>query len=277
MIIFAAPLVVTACTATRPSAPSAPAPAPLESIGTVTEAGLPCTQATTVARQVLLKLGYTIDKVEPAKSGQPGRVVGLRNTGWTPRIAEDGDVYRTQITVRCSDTGSTFEGATSEGFTRRLGLRRDFPDTVTAVIQQPARRAHVHKEPEEGLIISVEPQRGRTASAVFGTDLPASGITPVQVKIDNRTARTYGVSRERVKLVTQDGRNAPPLTTGELADKLGASVSGQLESKLIAEGDLGPGANRIGFMYFPAAAYRRATIILLDRETDEPEGFNVEF
>lgn len=267
-------LSLSACTATQPGEPpSAPA---MESIGSVTEAGMTCVQATGVARRALLKLGYTIESVEAAKSGVPGKVVGLRNTGWTPRIAEDGDQYRTVIAVRCSDAGSTFDGATSEPFTRRMGLRRDYPPAIAAVIQQPVRAPRVRAEPDEGLIISVEAQRSRDASAVFGLDLPASGITPVQVKIDNRTDRTYAFSRERVKLVTQDGRNAPALTADDLSAKVGSSGA-VLEGKLIADGDLQPGANRTGFMYFPAAAYRRATIILLDRENDEPEGFNVEF
>lgn len=236
-----------------------------------------CAQATGVARQAVLKLGYTVEAVEPAKSGVPGRVVGLRHTGWTPRIAEEEDVYRTEITIRCSDSGSTFDMATSEGFTRRLSLRRDFPPAIAAVVQQPIRRPRIREEPDQGLIIAVEAQRSRDAHAVFGADLPASGVTPVQVKIDNRTERTYAFSRERVKLVTQDGRNAAPLTAHDLAAKLGTNLPAQLEGKLIADGDLGPGANRSGFMYFPAAAYRRATIILLDRENDEAEGFNVEF
>lgn len=263
-----------ACTATQPQAPVA-GPA-VESIGSVTESGMTCAQATGVARRALLKMGYTVESVEAAKSGVPGKVVGLRNTGWTPRIAEDGDVFRTVITVRCSDSGSTFDGTTSEPFTRRLGLRRDFPDAIAAVIQQPVRPPKVRDEPEEGLIINVQTQRSRDASSAFGLDLPASGITPVQVKIENRTDRTYGFSRERVKLVTQDGRNAPPLTGRDLSEKTGSSGAA-LEAKLIAEGDLEPGGSRTGYMYFPAAAYRRATIILLDRENDEPEGFNVEF
>jgi hypothetical protein len=248
----------------------------MESIGSVTEAEMTCAQATGIARRALLKLGYTIEAVEAAKSGAPGKVVGIRNTGWTPRIVEDGDVYRTVITVRCSDSGSTFEGATSEPFGRRLGLRRDFAPAIAAVVQQPIRRPKVSDEPEDGLIINVHAQRSRDASSAFGLDLPASGITPVQVKIENRTDRTYGFSRERVKLVTQDGRNAPPLTGQDLSEKAGSSGPA-LEAKLIAEGDLAPGGSRVGYMYFPAAAYRRATIILLDRENDEPEGFNVEF
>lgn len=275
LLLVCLPVFLTACSMTQGS-PGKVAP-PMETIGSVTEAGMTCAQATGVARRALLKLGYTIESVEPAKSGVPGKVVGLRNTGWTPRIAEEGDIFRTEITVRCSDSGSTFDGTTTEGFSRRLGLRRDYAPAIAAVIQQPVRAPRVRQEPEQGLIIVVEAQRSREANAVFGVDLPASGITPVQVKIDNRTDRTYAFTRERVKLVTQDGRHAPPLTTKELSARLGASLPAQLESKLISETEVGPGAQHSGFMYFPAAAYRRASIILLDRENDEPEGFNVEF
>src|SRR5262249_25634127 len=120
-------------------------------------------------------------------------------------------------------------------------------------------------------------KRSRDARAIFGVDLPTAGITPLELKIDNRTERTYAFSRARVKVVTQDGHESHPLREKDLAAKLGDTVSTQLAAKLIAEGDLAPGGGRTGFMYFPAAAYRRATVILLDRESDEPEGFNVEF
>jgi hypothetical protein len=253
------------------------APPQLHSVATVTERDLPCTQATTIARQALIKLGYTIESVEAAKPDAPGRVAGIRNTGWTPRIAESGTVYTTVIEVKCSDAGATFEALSDEGFTRRIGLRRDFPPAVAGLLARKVKRPRAKREPDRGLLITVEPQRGRDAGAEFGADLPASGVTPVRLKIENRTERTYGFEREQVKLMTQEGRRVEPLRDKEIENRLGTPLQSQLAAKLITDGDLQPGATRSGFVYFPAAAYRRATIIMLDRESDEPEGFSVEF
>jgi hypothetical protein len=274
-------LLVTGCSAGRqgtgPGESKPPAAPALQSVARVAENGMPCSQATAIARQALLKLGYTVAAVEAAKPGAPGRVVGERNTGWTPRIAETGSVYTTAIQVTCSDTGATFEALTDEGFTRRMGLRRDFPPAIAELLTRKVNRPRAKQEPDRGLLISVEPQRGRDAGSEFGTDLPASGVTPVRLKIENRTERTYGFERAQVKLVTQEGRRVDALAVDVLGQRLGEPLQAQLAAKLITDGDLTPGATRTGFMYFPAAAYRRATIILLDRESDESEGFTVEF
>jgi hypothetical protein len=152
-------------------------------------------------------------------------------------------------------------------------MRRDFPLAIAAVIAQPTRRPRAKKEPDQGVLITLEPQRSRESTAEFGADLPASGVTPVRMRIENRTTRTYGFQRAQVKMVTQEGKRVDALAPSSI----GGGLQGQLEQKLIAEGDLAPGAMLNGFMYFPSSAYRRASVLLLDRDTDEGEGFAVEF
>jgi len=127
------------------------------------------------------------------------------------------------------------------------------------------------------LIIEVEPQSSHQALAQFGVDLPAVGITPVQVKLENKTQRAYGFEVEKVRLVSQEGTRVASLSLGEAAEKAGPGARAELEKKLITNGDLAPGAKRVGFLYFPSSAYSRATVTLIDRESDETEGFSVEF
>ena len=99
--------------------------------------------------------------------------------------------------------------------------------------------------------MAVEALRSSDARSGRGFDLPADGVTRVRLTIDNRTDRTYAFAGTRVRLESQEGARAKPLTDAETVIK--------------------------GFLYFPASAYRRATVVLIDQETEEEEGFSVEF
>ena len=251
--------------------------AQLQSVAHATEPGMTCSQATGVARRALLKLGYTISTVEPAKAGAPGKVVGLRHSGYTPYVPESDDVYTTVVQVQCSDNGSEFQALSNESFFQRMDLRKAFASAINAMGERKVDRPRVKTAPDLGLLIAVEPQRGRQAGAEFGADLSASGITPVQVKIENRTERTYSFQRDQVTLVTQEGKRMDALDPAAIGGRLGDGLRAQLEQKSIHEGQLAPGATLQGFLYFPVSTYHRATIVLLDLASEEPEGFTVEF
>ena len=107
--------------------------------------------------------------------------------------------------------------------------------------------------------------RGSEASAEFGYDLSASGITPVRVKIDNRSDRTYAFSADAVQLVTQEGARTPPLTDAS-TDKLAGSLQPTVRKKRIPDATLAPKDVLTGFVYFPVSTYRRATVVLIDQE-----------
>ncbi len=259
-----------------------PAPAPAakpdeSATARASQPGMPCSQATRVAREALIKMGYLIEKVEPAKPGVPGRVAGTKNAGWNASDPKAGTAYAAQITVTCSDRGADFEGRTDEGFLARMSFRQEFAKTIAALSERKVTRPRVDDRPETGLLISVEPLRGPDATAEFGVDVTASGVTPVRVRIDNKTERTYQFAGEGVRLVSQDGARSSALDPQQAAAKLPATVGKSLQDKLIGDGEIAPGATRAGFLYFPAAAYRRATLLLVDRATEESEGFRVEF
>ena len=190
---------------------------------------------------------------------------------------EAGNEYTVMVRITCSNQGVAFEAITDESFGVRLGFRDSFATQIAAMAQRRVQRPRIDDTPRPGLLIAVEPQRNREAKAEFGADLPALGITPVRVKIDNRTTRTYGFQSEKVQLVTQDGRRVAALPLEQVIGKVDAQARAAVREKSIADGDLSPGASRSGFLYFPASAYRRAKVVVMDRDNDEAEGFSVEF
>jgi hypothetical protein len=240
------------------------------------QTGMPCTEAQRVAKGALLRLGYSPDAAVAAQPGMPGTVIGHKNSGWSTATPEPGVEYTATVTITCSNQGAQFDAQTDEPFPGSMTFKGDFARTIQAVAARRINRPRLAERPATGLVISVEPLRGGDASAEFGSDLTASGITPVRLKIDNRTDRTYAFAADSVQLVSQEGERVEPLSDAK-AGALSPDLQAALSKKRIADGRLAPQAVLSGFLYFPAAAYRRATLILIDQETEEEEGFSVEF
>jgi hypothetical protein len=240
------------------------------------ETGMPCTEAQRVAKGALLRLGYHPETVAAAQPGVPGTVVGRKNSGWATASPVPGDEYTATVTITCSNQGAQFEARTDEPLPGSFSFKSNFAKAIRTVAERRITRPRLKERPQTGLVISVEPLRGGDASAEFGTDLTASGITPVRVKIDNRTDRTYAFAADGLQLVTQEGERVEPLPDDETA-KLAASARDYLRKKRIEDGQVAPKAVRSGFLYFPVSTYRRATLVLIDQETEEEEGFSVEF
>lgn len=238
---------------------------------------MPCSEAARVAKGALFRLGFEPQLVTAPQPGIPGRIVGRRNTGWSMANPEPGTEYTATVTITCSNQGADFEAQTDEPIPASLTFKRDF---VAAIEQVAARgktiRPRLAEQPEAGLVISVEPLRGAEASAEFGADLSASGITPVRLKIDNRSDRTYAFAADGVLLVTQEGERVEALADDSAAE-LAGSLQSTVRKKRIADAQIAPQGVLSGFLYFPVSAYRRATLVLIDQETEEAEGFSVEF
>jgi hypothetical protein len=234
--------------------------------------GMPCAPAVRVARAALLRLGYTVVSAEGASAGHPGKVVARKSTGWSGPDPQAGEQYTATVIVSCSDSGSELEASTDEPWLGGVRFRSDFPRTVDELAERrPARPST--DAPASGLVVSVEPLRSSEAVSEFGVDLPAAGISAVRLRIDNRTERTYVFRSSAVRLTSEAGTSAEPLGTDEVAPAL----TEQLAAKRIADGDIGPGQTLSGFLFFRASAYKRASVGLTDRETDETEGLSIEF
>jgi hypothetical protein len=263
VLLGAAPL---ACTATHYGL----------SYSDVAQPGMSCSEAARVASATLLRLGFSPELVDAPQPGAPGKVVGHKNSGWSAGTPEPGTEYTATVTVKCSNQGAEFEAETDEPIPASLTFKTDFRSTIEKVASRRVTRPRLNDEPEAGLLIAVEPLRGGDVSGEFGSALNAAGITPVRVKIDNHTDRTYAFAAARVQLVTQEGERMDPLAAERTA-QLSASLQSTLRQKQIPDGEILPKGTATGYLYFPASAYRRATLVLIDQATDEEEGFSVEF
>lgn len=236
---------------------------------------MPCSEAARVARGALLRLGYDGRVVTAPQPGTPGTISGTKAGGYSAMRQETTSLYTATVTVTCSNEGAQFDAATDEPFPASLTFRDDFAKAVHEVaarrLQRPPR---ADGRPETGVIIALEALRGTDVPRVFGASL--QGITPVRLKIENRTERTYVFAAERVRLQMQEGDRATALSPARAAARAGAAAPALTRAHL-ADTVIAPGATIEGYLYFPAAAYRRATVALLDQATDEVEGFSVEF
>lgn len=239
--------------------------------------GMPCREATRVARGALLRLGYMIEKVELAQPGVTGLVTGRKQAGWMPSSPEAGDSYAAEIRITCSDQGSEFEAVSEAPFGERLEFRKKLPEAIAKIAERRTARPRLKEKAEVGMVIEVEPLRRLRATDELGIDPTVSGVTPVRLRLENRTERAYLFERSKVTLVSQDGNRAQPLSPQQVAAKFRDSIAQTMSDRLIAEGEVAPRGVLTGFLYFPAAAYRRATLLLIDSASEEVEGFSVEF
>jgi len=240
------------------------------------QANMPCSEAVRVASGALLRLGYSPELIAAPRPGAPGKIVGHKNSGWSAATPEPGTEYTATVTVTCSNQGAEFDAVTDEGIPAALTFGPDFKAALDKVAARHVTRPRLNDQPETGLLIAVEPLRGADAAAEFGNDLSSSGITAVRVKIDNHTDRTYDFTTAGVQLVTQEGERIEPLADAQLA-QLATSLHPILQKKRLGDATIAPQAVLSGFLYFPASAYRRATLVLVDQATEEEEGFSVEF
>lgn len=240
------------------------------------EPGMPCTEAARVAQAALMRLGFSPDAVALPRPGMPGTIVGRKHSEWSSATAESGSVSTVTVTITCSNQGAQFDAVTDEPFPGVLSFKTDFPAAIQTAAARGVARPELKDRPESGLVIRIEPLRGDEAAAEFGADLTTAGITPVRLTIDNRTERTYAFTATAVQLVTEEGERVEPLADDQ-SGALGAELRAAMRRKRIADAAIAPRAVLSGFLYFPASAYRRATLVLVDQETDEEEGFSVEF
>ncbi|HSP98741.1 MAG TPA: hypothetical protein VL049_16080 [Candidatus Dormibacteraeota bacterium] len=239
--------------------------------------GMPCAEADRVARAALLRLGYDGDVVTPAQPGAPGQVAGHKAGGYDYVTNAATRQYTATVAITCSNAGATLDATTDEPLPGSLTFKSDFASAADAVAARRIQRPRLASRPESGVVIAIEPLRGSDARTALGVDLPAAGVTPVRLTIDNRTERTYAFAATGVRLESQEGERTAPLTAAEVGTRAGAGAQQAATEHAIADAAIAPHAAIKGFLFVPASAYRRATVVLIDQETEEEEGFSVEF
>jgi hypothetical protein len=119
-------------------------------------------------------------------------------------------------------------------------------------------------------------QEPTTVFADGGSAVGPTGVTPVRVRITNRTTRHYSFRRRDVVLRTDDGRRVRPFTDHDLSARLGAATA-TLQSETLQDGPVVPAATISGVLFFPFDAYVGARVELVDTDSDEAEGFSIDF
>lgn len=240
-----------------------------------------CAEATQSAVQAVRTLGYTVSEVKRATPTEPGLVVGVRDVGFAAANPVSGGQQTMKVRVSCSDAGSSFEAVSDEGGFAQLSFPSRFASVVKKEISTKTVRQTRPAEEARGLIVTMEPARSGDSIGVFGGDLPGAGVTPVKVEINNRSDRRYTFAANRVTLVTTQGKRekalAPNVAASTAAQGGLAGMTETLRDHAVAEGEIGAGDTRSGYLYFRASTYRRARIVFTDIESEEPEGFSIGF
>jgi hypothetical protein len=255
---------------------------------------LTCEQANEYAYHTLQTMGFTITRFEPAAAGRPGTIRGTREEQGTQNVT---------VKVTCGRGDAEIDASEDGKFLGQLEFKRGFYLAFTATAAQAAVSAAVAREQAErplaqknvkGLQVLLEPVGGLGAKLDFDLDLAAAGVLPVRVTINNFTTRTYIVDPTDIVLAQKDGTRVGPMTVAETAQRIEdagsreasgseaavpdtAEVTRRLQARLLRGHTVS--ANQIvkGYLFYPLAAYVKGRATLEDQESEETEGFVVEF
>lgn len=254
----------------------------------VREANVTCAQGLHAAREAIRSLGYSIEAVESAHDGQPGSVTAVRRTGWSARNPEAGDDLHARAEVDCDDSGARVRVFTQESGVARARFPGQFREAYRAALarSRPAAaassvaatgRVDQRREAERGLVVHVLPLRPQESGLIPGVDLASAGLIAVRVDIRNGTDRAYALDPAELRLVTIEGRRREPIAEAELIRRIGATSAAALRDAMLQAAKIAPGESRSGHVFFEAATYGRASLRLIDVESEEAEGISIRF
>jgi len=224
---------------------------------------LSCEEANRLAYRTVTTLGYTIGSLQVATPGQPGHILAEKEG------AKDG-----KVTITCSGSGATVEPEKTGlpipslvGAAERPG---EFPQIFvqTFNILRSSKEIAEKQGPEKGLAMTLTRLNSFESQMELGADLPAGGILPIKVVVSNNTPRPYGLEVSKVFLQPAGGSGRVAPMTPPAAGQ-GKALQGDVT--------LQPGQTVTGYLFYPAGDYSSARTMLIDKETEEREGFSVQF
>jgi len=220
-----------------------------------------CEEANRLAYRTVTVLGYSAASLQVASPGQPGYILA------TKEGAQDG-----RVTVTCMSSGAIVEPEkTGIPIPSLAGGERpnEFPQAFMRAfnILRNTQEVVAKQGPEKGLTMTMTRLNSFESQIELGTDLPANGILPIKVVISNNTPRPYGFDASQVVLMSAGGGRVSPVappTAGQ-----GKTLQGDITIQ--------PGQMLTGYLFYPAGSYSSARTTFVDKETDEGEGFSVQF
>jgi len=254
---------------------------------------LTCEQANDYALRTLQGMGFNISGFEPAGIGRPGVLRGSRDEGqkWAQVVT---------VEITCTGQGADFNPYEDGKWLGQVDFKRAFYMSFTAVAAQSAANAATAREearrpPTEkkgqGLQVLLSPVRGLGAKLDFDVDIACGGVLPVIVTVNNLTPRTYKIDPADIVLVQKDGTRVHPLLVDAAAQHIAAQpakdgaaplpdageVQRRLQAKLLTTTVLPENQTAKGYLFYPLADYVKGRVTLEDKESEETEGFVVEF
>ncbi len=229
------------------------------------EKGLTCGDAHRIALEAVGRMGYTVAETTRPAAGVPGIILASRQEGTKKRAL--------MVSVVCTGQGAAIEAKPESGGMAEVNFPAEFRRSFTAAA---ANQAPPRPPAEHGMdvLMTFERDGGRQQ---LGIDLSAVGVLPVRVRITNHTARVYQFKADRVAMQNTAGERLAPLSVNDLRKKLAADPSPALQQKMLTSADIEPGQTVSGFLLLPFDSYSRARVELIDRASDESEGFTIEF
>ena len=258
----------------------------------VRRSNLSCDEANRYAFQSLKSLGYTVTSFEPAAVGRAGLLRGTKSE--EGRWSQDGVVR-----IRCDASEVVLEAEDQQLLSQDLTFTRGFYLAFTGIADHAAAgNAYAEQQSggtsEGGVKFKIQPQLALETKLDFGEDLAAGGVLAVKVNVQNGSNVTYTLDPAAIELrprggsgkVTQlDLRAAATAVSRAAKEGLDPGIAGPtaqsieetLRKRALGGGTLKPGDRAEGFVYFPVGSYARARATLVDVESQESEGFLVEF
>ena len=258
----------------------------------VRRSNLSCEDANRYAHQSMRSLGYTVTEFRLASLGQEGMIKGTKPGG-------RGEIHTGKVLIRCEPSEVLLSAAEEQFIKQDLTFTRGFFLTFTSLADHAAESASWERQRSGGTTgggvkFKIQPQIGLETKLDFGEDLAGAGILAVKVTVENGSDRTYELDPASIELRPVEGDSkvaqlALPAAAVALA-RAAAADAGEgtpppdpqrletlLRAGALAARTLRPGDQAEGFVYFPTGSYRRARATLVDIETEESEGFLVEF
>lgn len=259
---------------------------------------LSCDEANRATYRTLEAMGFSVTEFRPATAAAPGVAKGVREA------SEPGlGTQRVTVEIDCSSGATTLDAREDGRVLGKIDFKRAFFLSFTAGQAMEERRREAEERIAQGVVkppperqgvqVLLEPVRGQAAKLDFEIDLAAAAVLPIRIRIINPTDRRYTMRPDDVQLTRFDRARVAPLTTSEAAARVaeakdpvtGAPVT-DLGSEAVTERlrrsrftatRIEPHTEAKGYLYYPLAEYRRARVVLTEVESNETEGFVIEF
>lgn len=231
----------------------------------LSEKGLTCADAEHIAIETVHRMGYMITETTKATPGSPGMIIGTRTQGV--------DTHGLMVTVACTTLGAEVEAKSDQTGLSDLNFASEFRRNFEAATTN---RPPPRPPAENGVDVLLTPERGSSVADI-GVDFGAASILPVSVRITNHTPRAYRFQVKGVRLQTAAGDRVAALENAALAARVGSDAAAALRQKTAHDQDIKPNEMLTGLLFFPFNSYTSARVELIDKQSDEGEGFSIEF